>query len=214
MGMNPLSLMPTVRSRSFICRPRWAATLLAPLLAWWLTPVPVWAEGAPALLDDFSAAEHTTAGAGRLVITDQQAGGQSTATTTFAGGVLHVEGALAPGRGMPGFVSMPLLVAPDGQPRDLSAYEGIRLRVKVLQGVLTVQAASAAIDNFDFHTGPAIIRRRPVAMQDVRIPFAAMRRGWSEQVPLDLKTITSINLVAAGMAPAPFAYEIDEIGFY
>jgi hypothetical protein len=73
--------------------------------------------------------------------------------------------------------------------------------------------SSAEITNFDFHTS-APIARKPGDFQEVRIPFAAMKRAWSEQTPLDLKAITSVNLVASGMAPGEFAYEVDEIGFY
>jgi hypothetical protein len=49
---------------------------------------------------------------------------------------------------------------------------------------------------------------------EVRLPFKDMKRAWSEQIPLNLKTITSVNLVAFGMAKDAFAYEVDEIGFY
>jgi hypothetical protein len=82
-----------------------------------------------------------------------------------------------------------------------------------LKGLLSVQVSSTEITNYDYHTS-APVTRKPGAFQEVRIPFAAMKRAWSEQTPLNLKTITSINLVAAGMAPDAFAYEVDEIGFY
>ena len=187
-----------------------AAVLLFPL---WSGPLPLWAAEASAVVDDFSSPEHTYSGAGRMVITDKDAGGQSTAAATYDGGVLKMVGKLAPGRGMPGFVSVPLMLNPTAQPQDLSAFTGVRLRVKVSQGMLMVQVASADITNFDFHTSAAIVRQ-PGDFQEVRIPFAKMNRAWSEQVPLNLKVITSVNLVAAGMAPGAFTYEVDEIGFY
>ncbi len=171
------------------------------------------APAAPALLDDFSRAERTSTGAGRLIINDKDVGGQSQATQACAGGVLAVEGRLVPGRGMPAFVSVPLLLSPDAGARNLSAYTGVRLRVKVKQGQLSVQVASTEIQNFDFHTG-APVTRQPDDFQEVRIPFAAMKRAWSEQTPLNPRTITSVNLVAVGMTPGAFAYEVDEIGFY
>lgn len=184
------------------------------IVIWFLFgPLPVSAAKTPPVLEDFSAAEHTRTGAPRLVIADQEMGGQSQATTKVSDGVMTVAGELKPGRGMPGFVSVPLLLAPDAQPRDLTGYTGIRLRVKVTQGTLTVQAASSAVTNFDFHTS-APIARKPGEFQDVQIPFQAMKRAWSEQTPLDLTTVTSINLVAAGMAPSAFAYVVDEVGFY
>lgn len=166
----------------------------------------------PALLDDFADSEKTSTGAGRLLVDDRQLGSASQGTQACADGVLVVRGSLAPGRGVPAFISLVLLTAPEGSPQDLGAFEGIRLRVKVKQGALSVQAASAAIDNFDFHSGPLTVRGDE--FQEVRIPFASMKRAWSEQTPLDLATITSVNIVAFGLAKGDFAYELDEVGFY
>jgi hypothetical protein len=50
--------------------------------------------------------------------------------------------------------------------------------------------------------------------QEVRVPFKEMKRAWSEQIALNLKSITSVNLVSFGMAKDTFAYEVNEIGFY
>jgi hypothetical protein len=184
--------------------------LIAPLLSW---TAALRAAVPSAVLDDFSDAGQTPAGAGRPIITDKDIGGQSHATGTCANGIFAVDGKLVPARGLPAFVSVPLVISPDAQPQDLSAYEGVRLLVKVKKGLLSVQVSSTDITNYDFHTS-APITRRPEAFQEVRIPFTAMKRAWSEQTPLNVKTITSINLVAAGMAPDAFAYEVDEIGFY
>ncbi|HUG11623.1 MAG TPA: CIA30 family protein [Opitutaceae bacterium] len=178
-----------------------------------LLPLTMGGAGAPTLIDDFSNAEQTTAGAARPIITDKDIGGQSQATANCADGIFAVTGTLAPGRGMPAFVSVPLLLSTDAQPQDVSGREGVRLRVKIERGALSVQVSSTEIDNFDYHTSAPIVRK-PGAFQEIRIPFSAMKRAWSEQVPLNLKTITSVNLVVAGMAPGAFAYEVDEIGFY
>ena len=97
----------------------------------------------PALLDDFSDARSTLAGGARVLVDDQQLGSQSHGTQTCAEGVLTVEGSLVPGRGVPAFMSLALLTTPDGQPKDLSAFEGILLRVKLTQGMLSVQAAAS-----------------------------------------------------------------------
>jgi hypothetical protein len=170
------------------------------------------AHAGPALLDDFADSANTSTGAGRLLVDDRQLGSTSSGTQACAEGVLAVRGSHVPGRGVPAFVSLVLLASPDGAARDFSAFEGIRLRVKVTQGALSVQAGSSAIDNFDFHASP--IAARGGEFQEVRIPFKAMKRAWSEQTPLDLTTITSINIVAFGLAKADFAYELDEVGFY
>lgn len=164
-------------------------------------------------IDDFSVAEVQPCGLPRMVITDEPAGGKSQAELSVADGVLRVTGALKPGRGMPGFVSLPLVLNPDGSARDLSAFAGVRLVVKVEQGSLSVQVSSTEITNFDYHTS-APITRNSDGLKEVRIPFSSLQQIWSAPTALNLATITSINLVAAGVAPTDFAYAVDEIGFY
>lgn len=171
------------------------------------------AENVPALLDDFSDAHRTKNGTKRLVVTDKTIGGQSQATQRCENGILSVQGDLVPARGQPAFVSLVSLLSPDGQPHDLSNYEGVRLKVKVVKGILSVQVGSADIQNYDYHAS-APIARNPDHFEWVQIPFKAMKRAWSEQTPLNLKAVTSVNLVAVGMAKDTFAYEIDEMGFY
>lgn len=205
MNMNPTNTSVLRRAAS-ASRVLIAASLLS-------LPILLCAADAPALLDDFSNPDSTPTGGIRPVITDKELGGKSEATVTCANGVFAVEGKLVPGRGAPAFVSIPLLMSPDAQPQDLSNREGVRLSVKVKKGILAVQVSSTEITNFDYHVS-APIARQPGDFQEVRIPFAAMKRAWSEQTPLNLKTITSINLVASGMAATEFAYEVDEIGFY
>ena len=188
-----------------------ALTLLAGTLL--LTPIVLQAGTTSDLVDDFSNPELLASGAPRMVITDQVSGGQSQVTKTIADGVIAVQGKLMPGRGAPGFVSLPLTLAANGTPRDLSQYEGVRLRVKVTQGSLTIQVSSSDIVNYDYHTSKPIVRDSD-GLKEVRIPFTELKRAWSEQTPLNLKTITSVNLLTAGMAPGSFSYEVDEVGFY
>jgi hypothetical protein len=162
-------------------------------------------------LDDFSHETLTSLNTTRMVINDAELGGKSTAELTTSGGILRVEGKIVPGRGMPGFVSMVLVLSENGEPQDLGAYDGLRLRVRVSQGSLQVLAASSEIQNFDYHA-TAISRSKE--FREIKIPFADLKRVWSEQTPLDLSTIVSINLVASGMQPGSFTYEVDEVGFY
>jgi hypothetical protein len=105
------------------------------------------------------------------------------------------------------------LLSADGKPKDLSGYEGVRVRVKVTKGALYVQVASSEVDNFDYHTSAAIAGKRG-EFQEVRIAFKDLKRAWSKQTVLNLKSITSVNLVSFGMAKDAFAYEVDEISFY
>ena len=173
---------------------------------------PAQGAAAPALVDDFSNPAQTARGAGRLLFTDKDAGSQSQATQRCAAGMLIAQGELKPGRGAPAFISIPLLLSPVAQPEDVGAYTGVRLRVRLTQGTLTVQVASADVDNYDYHSAPVVAKRGEYA--EVRVPFADLKRAWSTQTPLNVKVVTSVNLVAFAMAPGAFAFEVDEIGFY
>ncbi|HEX2862753.1 MAG TPA: CIA30 family protein, partial [Lacunisphaera sp.] len=166
----------------------------------------------PAIVDDFSNPAATARGAGRLLFTDKDAGSRSQAVQRCEHGVLLVEGKLVPGRGAPAFISIPFLLSPAAEPQDLSAYTGVRLKVKLTQGILSVQVASTEVTNFDYHTAPVAGKRGEFV--EVRVPFKDFKRAWSEPTALNVKAATSLNLVAFGMAPDAFAYEVDEIGFY
>ena len=168
---------------------------------------------APLLLDDYSDATRNKNGIERLLIDDKTAGSKSQATQKCESGILAVKGDLVPGRGVPAFISEVSPLSPDGKPKDLTGYQGVRLRVKVTKGILCVQVGSSEINNYDYHTSAPITGKRG-EFQEVRIPFKEMKRGWSEQIALNLKSITSVNLVSFSMAKDAFGYEVDEIGFY
>lgn len=168
---------------------------------------------APLLLDDYSNPKTNKNGVERLLIDDKSIGSSSKATQKCENGVLSVKGDLVPGRGVPAFISQVSLLSADGQPKDLSGHQGVRLRVKVIKGILCVQVASSEIKNYDYHTGAPIAGKRG-EFQEVRVAFKDMKRGWSVQTALNPKSITSVNLVSFGMARDAFAYESTEIGFY
>ena len=193
----------------FLCRWTKIAIIVAIVFAA-LQPM-IARASSPALVDDFSQAQRH--GRDRLLFNDKDLGSQSQAKQTCANGVLSVEGELVPGRGVPAFISIPLILSADMQAQDLSAYEGVRLRVKVNKGILSVQVASSEVTNFDYHTGGPVATKRG-EFQEVRLAFKDMKRGWSEQTALNLTTITSVNLVAFGTTKDAFSYEVDEIGFY
>lgn len=167
----------------------------------------------PLVLDDYSDAARNKNGIERILVDDKGAGSKSAATQKCENGVITVRGDLVPGRGVPAFISLVSLLAAEGKPKDLTGYEGVRIRVKVTKGSLSVQVGSAEITNFDFHTSAPITGKRG-EFQEVRIPFKEMKRAWSEQTALNLKLITSVNLVAFSVAKDTFAYEVDEISFY
>ena len=196
-------------SRSYGPRVSLLVTILVVLAAGSL-PAPA---ATPPLLDDFSDSSLNQLGAERLLIDDKAAGSQSKATKQCVDGVLTVEGELVPGRGVPAFLSLVSLLSPEGKPQDLSMYDGVRLRVKMTKGILSVQVSSSEITNFDYHTSSPIAGNRG-EFQEVRMPFKEMKRAWSEQSPLNLKVVTSVNLVSFGMARGEIGYAVDEIGFY
>lgn len=166
----------------------------------------------PALVDDFSDAEKTSCKAPRLLITDKDAGGKSQATQHVENGALHVSGDLVPGRGSPAFVSLPLLLTPEGHPQDVHDFTGVRLKVKIERGMVSVQVASTEVTNFDYHLAPVV--GKTGEWVEVRVPFKDMKRVWSEQTTLNTASVTSVNLVVVAMAPDTFNFAVDEVGFY
>jgi hypothetical protein len=205
MKMKLIPSAPSTRGTSV------TTTLITALLA--LGSIAVQAAAVPLLLDDYSDPTRNKNGIERLLIDDKAAGSKSHATQKCENGVLAVKGDLVPGRGVPAFISQVSLLSADGKPKDLTGYQGVRLRVKVTKGILYVQVGSSEIDNFDYHTGAPIAGKRG-EFQEVRIPFKEMKRAWSAQTVLNLKSITSVNLVSFATATDAFAYEVDEIGFY
>ena len=127
--------------------------------------------------------------------------------------MLSGKGQISPPRGQPGWASTVLLLDPQGLPQDASAYEGIRLLIRVNKGNVSISANSSEITNYDFHATP-VARQSDGEFHVVEIPFAKMKRGWSEQTPLNTKTLTSLSLVAFDVQKGSFDFEIDEVSFY
>lgn len=167
----------------------------------------------PATLDDFSDSQKSSQGIDRLYLDDTTAGGQTTASHAIADGILSAQGDIAPPRGQPGWASAIFLLDPQGRPTDASAYEGIRLVIRINKGHLSVSANSSEVTNFDYHAA-TLTRQRDGGFHEVKIPFSTMKRAWSEQTSLDLRTIASLSIVAFDMQKGSFDYEVDEIGFY
>jgi hypothetical protein len=202
--MQPRTSTAIVRRLKLL--PLFAALTMA------FSPATVSADEFPSVLDDFTDSARSSSGIDRVVVTDSSAGGSSQLRQKFANGVLSAEGEIAPARGQPGWVSLVLLLSPNGQPTDLSKYEGIKVRVRVRKGMLSLTANSSEITNFDFHS--SLLSSKGTEFQEVRVPFRDMKRAWSEQIPLNRATITSVSLVAVDLQKGSFAYDIDEIGFY
>jgi hypothetical protein len=164
-------------------------------------------------IDDFSDPDTSSLGIARLFVDDTSAGGQTSVQHSVDGGVLSASGEILPPRGQPGWASTVLLLDPQGLPQDASAYEGVRLVVRVNKGNLSVSANSSEITNFDYHAAQ-VTRQSDGEFHEVRIPFTQMKRAWSEQTPLNTRTLASLSLVAFDIQQGAFDFEIDEISFY
>jgi len=164
-------------------------------------------------IDDFSHPDINSLGIARQFFDDTSAGGQTRTQYGVDEGVFSATGEIQPPRGQPGWASAVLLLDPQGRPQDASAYQGIRLLVRVNTGNLSVSANSSEITNFDFHAAP-VSRQSDDEFHEVRIPFTQMKRAWSEQIPLNTRTLTSLSLIAYDIQKGTFDFEIDEISFY
>ncbi len=171
------------------------------------------AETGNTLIDDFSDQQNNSLGFPRQFVDDTSTGGNTSVTHSVANGVFSAKGELMPARGQPGWASAILLLDPQGAPVDASRYEGITLRVRINKGSLSVSANSADVTNFDYHAA-VITRKADGDFHEVRVPFSSMKRTWSEQTPLNSKTLSSISLVSFGVQRGTFDFEIDEVRFY
>jgi hypothetical protein len=165
------------------------------------------------VVDDFSDPTKNSLGIDRQFIDDSTTGGGTKAQHSVKKGVLSTKGELSPPRGQPAWASTVLLLNPEGLPQDTSAYQGIRLLVRVNQGDLSVSVNSSEIENFDYHA-TMVTSQSDGQFHEVKIPFTQLKRAWSAQTQLNTKTVTSLSLVAFGVQKKPFDFEFDEIGFY
>ncbi|MDY6928581.1 MAG: CIA30 family protein [Pseudomonadota bacterium] len=177
--------------------------------------LPVWAFAyeLPELVDDFSHQSQNSLGVQRQFMNDTVAGGSSESEVTVQGGKIHLTGNLIPPRGQPAWASSILLLDAKGKPMDASGYQGIRLKVKINQGLMSVSANSAEVENFDYHAAPVLIKADG-KFHEVKLPFTSLKRAWSEQTTLDASTLNSLSIVAFAMQQSAYDFVIDEIGFY
>ncbi len=171
------------------------------------------AEGLVSLVDDFNNAEVNSMGVPRQFLNDSMAGGGTSMTPKVADGILSVSGDIAPPRGQPGWASSVLILDPEGLPKDVSAFTGIRLLIKVNKGMLSVSANSTDVTNFDYHAAP-IQAKSDGEFHEIKVPFKSMKRAWSEQTALNTRTIASLSIVAFDVQNGSFDFELDEVGFY
>lgn len=165
------------------------------------------------VVDDFSNAEVNSMGVARQFLSDSMAGGGTTMSPKVADGILTVSGEIAPPRGQPGWASSVLILDSQGLPQDASAFEGIRLLVKINKGMISVSANSTEVTNFDYHAAPILVKSDG-QFHEVEIPFDTMKRAWSEQTSLNTRTIASLSIVAFDVQNGSYDFELEEVGFY
>jgi len=164
-------------------------------------------------IDDFSDIKDNSLGIQRQFINDSVAGGSTTTEQLVSEGVIFLKGEITPPRGQPGWASTVLPLDAQSLPRDASAFEGIRLRVKVNTGNISISANSTEVTNFDYHAAPVTVTADG-KFHEVKIPFTSMKRAWSEQTQLNTKTINSLSIVAFSLQKSAFNFELDEVSFY
>lgn len=165
------------------------------------------------VVDDFSHEKSNNLGFPRQFFDDKIAGGKTQTEIKVSGGKLCIKGEIVPPRGQPGWASSVLLLNEKGLPQDASKYEGVRLLIKLDKGSLSVSANSVEVTNYDYHAAMVAVQSDG-KFHEVKIPFTSMKRAWSEQTELNTTTISSLSIVAIGMQPTHFDFEIDEVSFY
>ena len=163
-------------------------------------------------LDDFSAAGlASTIGEEWSLDIDTAWGGASTLRTEKQGGMLRVLGTMKAGKGMPGLAGISLQLDSLGTFYDVRGYEGIRLRIKVVKGTLTLKLLTAGVKNYDFHA--VAIAKKP-GMQTLELPFATFRQLWSAQIPWSGMDMRGVALWVSGFGAEEYDFTIDSIELY
>jgi hypothetical protein len=165
------------------------------------------------LVDNFEHPDKNNIELTRLYFDDRSGGGNTNTKSVIENGLLRIKGDLIPARGQPAWTSVVLPLIEMNNQADASQFEGVRIRLRVIQGNLNVSANSIKISNFDYHSAPI-----PVYADGdfhvVNVPFKSMKRGWSAQTKLDRRTLASLSIVAFSMKKAPFEFDIDSVSFY
>jgi hypothetical protein len=172
-----------------------------------------WGGNLPSLIDDFSSSTANSLGFPRYFMNDSVAGGGTEAGQEISEGAISTKGNIVPPRGQPGWASIILPVGMENTAQDASAFEGLRLLVKINTGNISISANSTEITNFDYHTAPISVTADG-KFHEIKIPFTSMKRNWSEQTPLNTKTLNSRSITAFGFEKTSFDFVLDEVSFY
>ena len=165
-----------------------------------------------ALLDDFASGTLTSAlGTTWRVVRDEAAGGNSTIEAAVRGGALHVEAAIRPAPGGLGFVEVALPLDGADAPRDVTAYDGVRVRLRVRHGTLALKVQTAEVTNYDY---PAVVLEPSAVVRELELPFSAFAPLWSPPVEWTGRRVLGLAFSAGGVEPAEVAFEVEELALY
>jgi len=172
-------------------------------------PSSLWTQ---ALLDDFSKADLTSAfGIQWDRNLDADFGGKSTLQHEYRDGALRVWGKLQPAPNAPGLAGFSLDLDKQDTPFEVSAFSGIRLRIKSLSGPLFLKMITASVTNYDYH---ATLISNSADFQELELPFAQFKQFWSTPIAWTGKDVRGVALWVSGFQPADFEFVIDRIEFY
>ncbi len=167
---------------------------------------------AGSLVDDFASGSLTSAlGTAWRVVTDEALGGTSTAEASVSDGALHVEASLRPGPAGIGFVELVLPLDATGAPRDVSDWDGVRVRLRVQRGPLALKLQTEDVGNADHH---AVLLEPHEDVQELTLPFTGFRQLWSAPVPWTGRRVLAVALSSGGVDAAEVAYEVEAIAWY
>jgi len=165
-----------------------------------------------ALLDDFSKTDMTSAfGIQWDRNLDAGFGGKSTLQHEYRDGTLRAWGKLQPAPNAPGLAGFSLDCDKKETPFDVSAFFGIRLRIKSASGPLFLKLITVGVTNYDYH---ATLISNSADFQELKIPFAQFKQFWSAPAAWTGKDVRGVALWVSGFQPADFEFVIDQIEFY
>jgi imidazolonepropionase-like amidohydrolase len=165
-----------------------------------------------ALLDDFSKAGLTSAfGVKWDHNLDADFGGKSTLQHEYRDGALRVWGKLQPAPNAPGLAGFSLDFDKQDTPFDVSAFSGIRLRIKSASGPLFLKLITTGVTNYDYHA--TLISNAP-DFQELKLPFSQFKQFWSAPIAWTGKDVRGVALWVSGFLPADFEFVIDHIELY
>jgi len=172
-------------------------------------PSSLWTQ---AVLDDFSKADFTSAfGIQWDRNLDADFGGKSTLQHEYRDGTLRVWGKLQPAPNAPGLAGFSLDFDKKETPFDVSAFSGIRLRIKSVSGPLFLKLITSSVTNYDYH---ATLISNSADFQELKLPFAQFKQFWSAPLAWTGKDVRGVALWVSGFLPADFEFVIDQIEFF